>query len=497
MITDLFSHKIHSSSDDWPEKLSELAIIFSEFDGEIYQRSLIEDRLRQISPRSSYAASYVRDLSKFRDEISAYPAYLGLYFLEPSREGWRLKLSETARKFLVTEEPDVSAFLRLQLTLFQYPNAMGAAYRSGTNTLRMQANARDRTLNIIRQGIHLSPLRLIVVALKADAELRGVDLLAGTVTYKEIYSLANNPDTNKSALPHINTVKHSLNALRSGGGYAPERFERRFHILRHLDLFKVGSGEISIRETVDERDQADLQEKLNAILQVDSQFNDFDYVTSEAQLTEIFMTGKWGYYFDGIHSLKSATANILSSSAETLVALIPSATPFVQTAAAYPLQERSLAISAPPPFDRRRDLADPEATRIKKQRRNLIHKELVAKVDGLLRKLGAIPKENSHIDLYADIPGDGAFLFEIKSGGENLLEQIRKGLSQLYEYRYRYKDQLEANVSLCLVIPHAPEALPWLQDYLCSDRQIGICWFDQAGKLSYPKDCAAILSELY
>lgn len=68
--------------------------------------------------------------------------------------------------------------------------------------------------------------------------------------------------------------------------------------------------------------------------------------------------------------------------------------------------------------------------------RNLAHKELVSKMDAWLRRLGAIPKENDHIDLFADVPSDGSFIFEVKSGGENLLDQIRKGLSQLYEYRY-------------------------------------------------------------
>src|ERR1700730_10796417 len=141
-IRDLFSHKIHSSGDDWPEKLTELAAIFAEFDGQPYDRQAFETRLRRISPRASYlaAAGAPRtpggrlDASKFRDEISAYPAYLGLYFLQQSASGWIVKISETARRFLVREEPDVASFLRLQLPLFQYPNAMGAAYyRGATN----------------------------------------------------------------------------------------------------------------------------------------------------------------------------------------------------------------------------------------------------------------------------------------------------------------------------------------------------------------------------
>lgn len=158
-IFDLFSHKIHSSGDEWPEKLAELAAIFAEFDGQIFDRAAFELRLQAISPRASYFASGTKrtaggrlDVSKFRDEISAYPAYLGLYFLERSPQGWIVRVSETARRFLVREDPDVASFLRLQLPLFQYPNAMGAAYRSGTNRLRLQVNAAQRTLEFVKAG---------------------------------------------------------------------------------------------------------------------------------------------------------------------------------------------------------------------------------------------------------------------------------------------------------------------------------------------------------
>jgi len=138
-ITDLFSHKIHSSGADWPEKLIELAFLFSEFDGQVYDRDEMENRLKQISPRSAFLA---RDASKFRDEYSAYPAYFGLYHLETSPNGWVVKLSDTAKGLLVREEPDVASFLRLQLLLFQYPNGAGAIYYPGTDRIKVQANAR-------------------------------------------------------------------------------------------------------------------------------------------------------------------------------------------------------------------------------------------------------------------------------------------------------------------------------------------------------------------
>ena len=66
MITDLFSHKIHSSTVEWQDKLIELACVFAEFDGQVYDRKSIEHRLQTISPRATFVA---RDASKFRDEM--------------------------------------------------------------------------------------------------------------------------------------------------------------------------------------------------------------------------------------------------------------------------------------------------------------------------------------------------------------------------------------------------------------------------------------------
>jgi hypothetical protein len=58
----------------------------------------------------------------------------------------------------------------------------------------------------------------------------------------------------------------------------------------------------------------------------------------------------------------------------------------------------------------------------------------------------------------------------MKSGGESLLDQIRKGVAQLYEYRYRYKGKLKPSPRLCLVVAEKPEDPPWLIDYLAAAR---------------------------
>jgi hypothetical protein len=512
-IRDLFSHKIHSSGDDWPEKLTELAAIFAEFDGQPYDRQAFETRLQSISPRASYlAAAGTRrtpggrlDASKFRDEISAYPAYLGLYFLQQSAAGWIVKLSETARRFLVREEPDVASFLRLQLPLFQYPNAMGAAYRGATNKLRLQVNAARRTLEFIRNGIHFSPVRLIAVALKADASIRGVSALQASVSFQEIFGLVNTKPINQHALPEIKAVARYLDGIRLGklSNAAPPNYENRFHTLRHTEMFLVERGTVKLRDSVNEVDRAQLLRQLDAICAIDDQFNGFDDCSRTRDIEAVIATGGWGRYFDGVRVLPSDVVEALTNdqALESTMPLEPerlgeSPTLPQPVAEVYPLRERTTSPPTIRPYDRRREMADPELTRIKRQRRNLAHKELIDKMDAWLRRLGANPKENEHIDLFAKIPKDGSFIFEMKSGGDSILDQIRKGLSQLYEYRYRYREVIGGDdVSLCLVLPHPPTT-PWLADYLCKDRDINICWFEGSDNLAWHVLCGESMGPL-
>lgn len=508
MIVDLFSHKIHSSSNEWPEKLAELAAIFGEFDGHLFDRSAFEERLQRISPRASYLASEAAgqpltpggrlDVSKFRDEISAYPAYLGLYFLEKSPRGWVVRVSETAKQFLLCEEPDVASFLRLQLPLFQYPNAMGASYTSFSNRLRIQANARDRTLDFISKGIHFSPLRLIATAIKADATLRGVNILDARISYREVFGLANTDVVSRYALPPEDQVSLTLHGIRNGSVPVPEHFESRFHTLKHTQMFRLDRGCIQLREAISPEDKEQLLNQLDAICNIDNQFNGFDSCTSGQDLESVIGSGYWGRYFDGVRILPSSIVKALTSDKaleaiprhELIAEAEATALPVI-VAETYPFRDHSISPSPVRPYDRRTELADPEVTRIKLQRRNLIHKELIHKMASYLRTIGASPKENDHVDLYAKIPTDGSFIFEMKSGGHNLLEQIRKGLSQLYEYRYRYKDIInDEHISLCLVLAESPDSIPWVADYLCNDRDINICWFDDDGNPVWPSPCA-------
>ncbi len=495
-IKDLFSHKIHSGGDDWPDKLIELAFLFNEFDGQPYDRDKIESRLKEISPRYSFVA---RDASKFRDEYSAYPAYFGLYHQVLENGVWIIRLSDTAKRYLIQEEPDVGAFLRIQMTLFQYPNGMGATYYSGGDGIRVQANTCRKTLGYINENIHLSPLRLIVIALKADSKIRKCSLFDAQISYKEIFALANDPNVNTLTLPSIGDVEKSINKIRDGRIEPPQRFESRFHLLKHLEIFEIGNQQIRLRKPANELDEADIKSKFETISQITHKFKGFDRVGNKEKLVEKIKSGEWSKYFDGLNTLKLEQVMILESDVIKKTEEMSTREKIIDiqiTPTKYPLSNRGERPSAPKPTNRKNEFADPEVTRIKRERRNLAHKILVDNMHELLKQRGARPMENAHIDLYGKIPDDGSFLFEMKSTGEKLIDQVIKGIGQLYEYRYRYKDKLNKDVKLCLVLEKSPDDFPWLIDYLCEDRKINLCWFDEKGNLSYPENCKEAMQEL-
>lgn len=490
VIKDLFSHKIHSSDDSWANKLVDLAFVFAEFDRTPYDRELLEGRMCKISPRAS---SVARDPSKFRDEISAYPAYLGLYRVELINGIWHFVLSETAKKFLVNEEPNVPAFMLLQLLLFQYPNGMGVAYYSNSDKIRIQANTRDRTLEFISNSIHLSPLRLICKAIQAKSVLSEQSIFNISVSYDEIFILANDTRVNQFANPPLNNVITVLNEISAGHLHPPKPYESRFHILKHTDFLVPEKSGVRLRNPVNTVDYNELMDKFNAIIHLDISFTGFDTSSNSDEILQSIVDGGWGTYFDGIKTLSSDLVEKLTSEkgileefeqppveAETLSTRV---TPPLT----YAFRKRNQEENAYTIFSTIRTQVDPEVTRIKRQKSNLNHKMILQQLEDYLESLGCDPLENDHIDLFAQVPNNGKYLFEVKSTSEdNLLSQTRKGVSQLYEYRFRYQGQIGYDVSLCLVLPKKPDEIDWLEDYLCVDRGIGVIWFNEDGQLSFP-----------
>jgi len=129
----------------------------------------------------------------------------------------------------------------------------------------------------------------------------------------------------------------------------------------------------------------------------------------------------------------------------------------------------------------------------KRERANQIHWKLVDAKATFLNARGLEPYENEHIDLYADENGD-IIIYEMKSvnpENTNLLSQIRKSISQLYEYRYIYK---EPNARLSVVTNHRiTKSDKWLLGYLAKDRIIAYEWTDDFINFECNTDAASIL----
>lgn len=111
----------------------------------------------------------------------------------------------------------------------------------------------------------------------------------------------------------------------------------------------------------------------------------------------------------------------------------------------------------------------------KKEKADKTHKRLVYMMAEKISEAGWSPRESSHsIDLATKM-NDKEFIFEMKSTtGESIHGQIRRGVAQLYEYRYLH-DMPDA--ILCLVLEKKPTGKKaWLTDYLFEDRGIMVCW---------------------
>jgi hypothetical protein len=109
-----------------------------------------------------------------------------------------------------------------------------------------------------------------------------------------------------------------------------------------------------------------------------------------------------------------------------------------------------------------------------RERANSVHTELVNLMAQKIRKHGSIPRTNRYVDLSARI-GDQDYLFEMKSTTvTNMHHQARRGLSQLYEYRY-IQNVPDAKLVLVLETPLAGK-MAWMADYITKDRNVLLVW---------------------
>lgn len=118
---------------------------------------------------------------------------------------------------------------------------------------------------------------------------------------------------------------------------------------------------------------------------------------------------------------------------------------------------------------------------VARERANRAHQALERILAGAARNREYEPLCNDNIDLYFDTPA-GAVLAEIKSCHEkNLHSQIRRGVGQLLEYLFVYREVLGDRVTLLLALESRPGGVKaWLMEYLES-LGIVVVWKEVGG----------------
>ncbi|MCC7362412.1 MAG: hypothetical protein IT317_23225 [Anaerolineales bacterium] len=111
---------------------------------------------------------------------------------------------------------------------------------------------------------------------------------------------------------------------------------------------------------------------------------------------------------------------------------------------------------------------------VARERANKAHRQLVNLVATRLRGSGAIPRSNPLIDLSAQVE-DVPLIFEMKSTTQvNAHNQVRRAISQLYEYRY-LQNLPDARLVIVIELP-LHNSVAWMKRYLEEDRQISLIW---------------------
>lgn len=102
------------------------------------------------------------------------------------------------------------------------------------------------------------------------------------------------------------------------------------------------------------------------------------------------------------------------------------------------------------------------------------HEEIVARAARLARDAGHDVSMNQFVDLFAS-GASGSYLFEMKSNNHsNTISQVRKAVSQLYEYQYQ--QALESSRLVVALEAEPIESAAWTVEYLVNARGILPVW---------------------
>jgi hypothetical protein len=529
MLNDLFSHKIHASEDveDWKRTLVKVAEVFLSFDQQPFNRTQFEEELNYLAPHTKAGRDSLRDI------FSIYMTVLGVGHIVSEEGIWKVRISETARRYLIGTEPNVEAFCRLQLSLYQRPDGRGQVYQSSRP--RLQANARDKTLDLINYGYRVCPLRLILRVFEAKAHLQGRLQDDVLITPEEIYTLVNCEDLRGNYSPSIQEVTEALDKYYKG---QLERVqgEKRFAFLEATGLVTVERGNnLRLYSYGDYNLNYIRNIQLEAVKSLTYFFEEFNQCTDEDQICEVLASGDWANYFDACQTLSAKEVQKIAGDilvSQTLPHSETSVQSLISLQASLLPQSRRIEIRSRPSSTQGRStqVTDPEATRILRERRNAWHDLLIQKMRECIEHIGLEPWETDLIDVGVDLddiyqiyprgfpiqgtylegqylpyfqsesPDKLTFIFEMKSSDPLIVvDQVRKAVSQLYEYRYRYynSEQIGENAVLVIVLQQSIANQHWLKDYLLFDRHIAVCWLrEDKSRFDCFEECQPILEPL-
>jgi len=490
ILKKFFVNKIESSRSEWGDYLLEIADIFSTFDGENFDRELLAERFSTISGRSPYA---LRDVSNFRDEFGAYGTYLGVFRVERIDGNWKIFLSNAAKHFLCSIEPDVESFCRAQMALFQYPNGAGAV-QHGSGTTRVQENVHTDTIREIENWVRVNPLRLLCRCVIGLHKLKKIPLTEIHISYKDIFMLMNDDRINTTFSPDIEVLTNVLDEYSPNDspmwvGTHLGKFKRNFHIFERTGLFNRNKRGLTVHTDKDGK----VYRYISAISEMITNFNGFEGCYGRTNVADnvndVISSSAWGEYYDAL-TLPMQILSKLSDEVNDVDLVSSSATigRVMLNEQIFP-EMRDFQANQPRAFIQCENIADPYEIMIRREKANREHARILNMLASTLRFRGYSVSENTFVDLFVKIK-EQPVIFEVKSNRHhNVLSQIRKAIAQLYEYRYRMK-QLSA--ILCIVLQQKPTQ-EWIIDYLLNDREIFVCWLVDDTRLECPPQCYAEL----
>jgi hypothetical protein len=132
---------------------------------------------------------------------------------------------------------------------------------------------------------------------------------------------------------------------------------------------------------------------------------------------------------------------------------------------------------------------------IKLEKSSKNHQKILNRLASILKQQGLKLEDSKYIDLTFKTRG-ARYVFEVKScRSDNVVSQIRRGVAQIYEYRFLMLDE-ERNIKLFLVLGIEPPKQPIdFLKYLEEDRNIGVI-FIKNRKLVCSSRTAKMLSHV-